>query len=332
MRGWKNPPLQGMDDPDGLAALRERYLTSMRTRGYSSETVEDRERELYVFILWARGRGLEQPGEIDRAVLEDYRTHLFDWRKADGAPLSFRTQGVRLTRIRDFFRWLTREGHIRANPASELDLPRTERKLPSMVLSADETEQILSLPTIDDPMGLRDRAILELFYAAAIRRTELVNLRLGDVDFGRALVVVRKGKGKKDRIIPIGGRARAWLEAYRDRARPLLAERRSTDLLFLSQSGTRLAPRKLSDRMSRYIRTSGVGKSGSCHLFRHTTATLMLEGGADIRFIQALLGHESLQTTQIYTRVATAKLAEVHAATHPGMGAGAQNLPAFASA
>jgi len=331
MRGAKNPPLQGMGDPEGLAALRERYLASLRTRGYSSETVEDRERELFVFITWARGRGLGRPDEINRAVLEDYRTHLFDHRKADGAPLSFRTQGVRLTRIRDFFRWLAREGHIPSNPASELELPRTERKLPSMVLSADEAEQILSLPTLGDPMGLRDRAILELFYAAAIRRTELVNLRLSDVDFGRDLLVVRKGKGKKDRITPIGGRARAWLEAYRDRARPQLAVGRHTDLLFLSRSGTRLAPKKLSDRVSQYVRTSGVGKPGSCHLFRHTTATLMLEGGADIRFIQALLGHESLQTTQVYTRVATAKLAEVHAASHPGMGGGAQYLPAFAA-
>jgi len=143
--------------------------------------------------------------------------------------------------------------------------------------------------------------------------------------------VVRKGKGKKDRVTPIGGRATAWLAAYRDRARPRLAAGRPTDLLFLSKLGTQLAPRKLSDRMSRYIRTSGVGKAGSCHLFRHSTATLMLEGGADIRFIQALLGHESLQTTQIYTRVATAKLAEVHAASHPGLGLGAQYLPAFAA-
>ena len=155
-----------------------------------------------------------------------------------------------------------------------------------------------------------------------MRRTELVNLKLSDIDTGRAVLTVRQGKGKKDRVVPMGVRAAAWLDAYRCQARPQLALRRDTDVLFLSRSGTPLSPRKLSGRVSGYIRRSGVGKPGSCHLFRHTTATLMLEGGADIRFIQALLGHESLQTTQIYTRVSVAKLSEVHAATHPGVRSG----------
>lgn len=306
-----------MDDPAGLAVYRDRYLASLQMRGYSQETVEDAGRELHTFILWATGRGLARPCEITKAALEDYRAHLFSWRKADGNPLSFRTQMVRLTRIRGFFRWLAREDHIPSNPASELELPRTERKLPSHVLSADEAEQVLALPVLSDPMGLRDRAILELFYATAIRRSELVNLRLGDVDLGRAVLTVRQGKGKKDRIAPLGQRAGRWIEAYRDMARPRLVGAQATDLLFLSRAGTRLSPKKLSGRVSAYVERSGVGKTGSCHLFRHTTATLMLEGGADIRFIQALLGHESLQTTQVYTRVSIAKLSEVHAASHP---------------
>lgn len=330
MRGRKNPPLPGLDDPASLASHRERYLASIEMRGNSPETVQDRRRELYAFIVWATGRGVATPADVSRQVLEDYQDHLFRLRRDDGRPLSFRTQLVRLTRIRGFFRWLAREGHIPSNPAAEMELPRTERRLPSNILSAQEAERVLNGPDVDDPLGLRDRAILELLYATAIRRSELAKLELGDIDCARGLLVVRQGKGKKDRLVPVGPRASAWLAAYIDHARPRLCRAHSGGVMFLSRSGRRLAPNKLSGRVSAYVRGSGLGKSGACHLFRHTAATLMLEGGADIRFIQAMLGHESLQTTQIYTRVSIAKLAEVHAATHPA--SAAARLPERAGA
>lgn len=134
----------------------------------------------------------------------------------------------------------------------------------------------------------------------------------------RKLIVIRKGKGGKDRIVPTGERALSWLAAYRDQARPQLVSGADDGALFLTARGAALNPKKLSDRVSAYVSAAGLNKSGSCHLFRHTAATLMLENGADIRFIQAMLGHESLDTTQIYTQVGIAKLAAVHAATHPG--------------
>ena len=176
----------------------------------------------------------------------------------------------------------------------------------------------MAVPDLGDPVGLRDRAILEVLYATAMRRTELTRLSLFDVDYGRQVIAVRQGKGKKDRVVPLGERAKAWLDAYRDQVRPQLVAGRDPGFLFLSTAGTPMSPKKLSDRISGYIERSGVGKPGSCHLLRHTAATLMLEGGADIRFIQALLGHESLETTQIYAKVSIGKLAEIHAATHPG--------------
>jgi len=319
MRGKKNPPLPGLDDPASLTAFRARYLTWLQVRGFSAETVETRGRDLYAFITWATERGLAEPREITKPILERYQRHLFHWRKEGGAPLSFRTQAGRLSRIRGFFQWLARENHILADPASTLELPKVERHLPATVLTAGEVERIMMVPDLEDPIGLRDRVILEVLYATAIRRTELTNLGVFDVDYGRAALIVRQGKGKKDRVVPIGERATRWLEAYRDQVRPQLVAGRESGVLFLSRAGTPLAPKKLSDRVSGYIERSGVGKPGSCHLFRHTAATLMLEGGADIRFIQALLGHESLETTQVYTQVSIAKLAEVHAATHPGV-------------
>ncbi len=129
---------------------------------------------------------------------------------------------------------------------------------------------------------------------------------------------MRQGKGNKDRVVPLGERGKAWLVAYRDRVRPGLVAGRDPGMLFLSRDGRPLEPKRLSEKVRGYVEAADVGKPGSCHLLRHTAATLMLEGGADIRFIQALLGHESLETTQIYTRVSVTKLAEIHAATHPG--------------
>lgn len=215
--------------------------------------------------------------------------------------------------LRAWFKWLARENHILSNPASELELPRPEKRLPALVLTADEAEAIMAMPDVATPLGLRDRAILELLYATAIRRSEPVNLKVHDVDYPRAMLIVRKGKGNKDRVLPLGELATVWLAAYRDRVRPGLVAGRESHHLFLSRQGTPLDPKRLSEKVRGYVEASGIGKPGSCHLLRHTAATLMLEGGADIRFIQAMLGHESLETTQIYTRVSALKLAEIHA-------------------
>ncbi len=312
------PPLPGRHDPDSLTCHMERFLEHMAVRNFSPVTVRNRRRDLTSFILWCAQRGLERPHEITRPVLERYQRHLYYHRKPNGEPLSFGSQAQLMVPVRAWFKWLTRENHILSNPASELDLPRPEKRLPALVLTAQEVETILALPDVSEPLGLRDRAMLEVFYATAIRRSELANLQLFDVDLARAILVVRKGKGNKDRVVPLGERARAWLVAYRDRVRPGLVAGRDPGHLFLSRDGLPFDPAHLSSKVHDYIAAGGAGKPGACHLLRHTAATLMLEGGADIRFIQALLGHESLETTQIYTHVSAARLAEIHAATHPG--------------
>lgn len=312
------PPLPGRHDPDSMANHMERFLGALAVRNYSGATIIDRRHGLSTFILWCHERGLERPHEVTKPVLERYQRHLYYHRKPNGEPLSFRTQAQRLVPIRAWFKWLACENHILSNPASELELPRPEKRLPALVLTADEAEAIMAMPDTGTALGLRDRAILELLYATAIRRSELVNLKVHDVDYPRAMLIVRKGKGNKDRVLPLGERATVWLAAYRDRVRPGLVAGRDSHHMFLSRQGTALDPKRLSEKVRGYVEASGIGKPGSCHLLRHTAATLMLEGGADIRFIQAMLGHESLETTQIYTRVSALKLAEIHAATHPG--------------
>jgi integrase/recombinase XerD len=318
MQGHRNPPLTGEGDPASLAGQRARYLAWLAARNFAADTIESRGRDLYAFIAWSAERGLVDPREITPPILERYQRHLHHWRKVDGRPLSFRTQGGRLARIRGFFRWLARQRVILTDPGAELELPRAERRLPAATLTAEEAEAVLAVPDLSDPAGLRDRAILELLYASGVRRTELIRLGLYDADFGRGLLMIRQGKGRKDRVVPMGERASAWLAAYLAKGRPQLVHGDDPGLLFLSTKGGPIKPKKLTARMGDYVRRSGVNKPGACHLLRHTAATLMLEGGADIRFIQELLGHASLETTQIYAKVAVVKLAQVHAQTHPG--------------
>ena len=199
-------------------------------------------------------------------------------------------------------------------------MPRPDRRLPEATLSATEVASVLRVPDISRPLGLRDRAILEVFYSCGIRRAELIALTEQDVDFERATVFVRCGKGAKDRYVPIGERALFWLRLYLGLARPALAGGIGTGRLFVSSAGTPICPDWLCRRVRGYFAAAGVTKRGSCHLLRHSVATLMLEGGADIRYVAELLGHARLETTQRYTRVSIERLRAVHAATHPAAG------------
>jgi integrase/recombinase XerD len=199
-----------------------------------------------------------------------------------------------------------------------LDLPRGKIRLPKCVLTASEAEQVINQPNVNEKLGIRDRAILETFYSTGIRRRELVNLRPVDLDLERGTVVIWQGKGHKDRVIPIGDRATAWIERYEVEVRPgLLIGDSAADVLFLTHLGKPFDPNQMTSLVGDYVKAAEIGKQGACHLLRHSMATLMHENGAGIRYIQEMLGHASLETTQIYTRVSIRKLKEVHTNTHP---------------
>jgi integrase/recombinase XerD len=176
----------------------------------------------------------------------------------------------------------------------------------------------MQLCDVAEPIGLRDRAILEVLYSTGIRRLETVQLKLYDLSLDRGLILVRQGKGKKDRYTPIGERAIAWLQKYIREARPQLAVEPDDRTVFLTAQGEPFHRDHLTWTVRERVVAAKLGKVGSCHLFRHTMATLMHEGGADIRYIQQMLGHEDIKTTQIYTQVAVRALQQIHAATHPG--------------
>jgi len=304
-------------DPRGMLVMLDRFLEWMRTKNYSEATIETRSRHIGYFINWGAERSVTRPAEVTKPILERYQRYLYLYRKRSGEPLSFRTQHAALVPLRAWFKWLTRQNHILYNPASELELPRLERRLPKHVLTIREAETVLAKADITDPLGLRDRAILETFYSTGMRRLELIGLKLFDMDVDRGTVMIRQGKGKKDRMIPIGERALQWIERYITDVRPHLVVNANDMTLFLTHTGEPFRPGRLSQVVSDYIDKAEIGKTGSCHLFRHTMATLMLENGADIRFIQAMLGHVKLDTTQIYTQVSIRKLKKIHELTHP---------------
>ncbi|MGA3050284.1 MAG: site-specific tyrosine recombinase XerC, partial [Terracidiphilus sp.] len=269
------------------------------------------------FLEWLKERGITEPVEVTRPVLERYQRHLFYSRKKNGEPLSFSSQHARLVPLRVWFRWMTRQNHILHNPASEIDLPRLGRSLPKVILSAQEVEQIMTLCDVEEPIGLRDRALMEVLYSTGMRRLEIVRLKLYDLQLDRGLILVNQGKGSKDRYVPIGARAAAWLEKYMREGRPQLVSEPDDFTVFLTAQGEPFSRDHLTFVVRGRIEDAKLGKGGACHLFRHTMATLMHENGADIRHIQALLGHEDIRTTQIYTQVAIRALQQIHAATHP---------------
>jgi integrase/recombinase XerD len=322
------PPIPGdRSDLAGFPRLVDEFCEHMAARGYSERTIGNRRAQLSHVVAWLADRGITRPAEVTRPVLESYQRWLYHYRKKDGEPLSFRSQSQRLLAVRAFYKWAARQRHVLHNPASEIELPRAERRLPRPALTAAEAELVLAQPDLGDPAGVRDRAMLEVFYSTGIRRSELAHLAVTDVDHERQTVLVRLGKGKKDRLIPIGERALTWVRKYLSDVRPRLAVAGDDDgTLFLSAEGTGFSLERLTQIAARYVKASGVPKTGACHLFRHTMATLMLEGGADIRYIQAMLGHAELSTTQIYAQVSVRALQAVHTATHPA----ASNTPRVA--
>ena len=267
---------------------------------------------------WWQERGLGEPIEITRPILERYQRWLYHYRKTNGQPLGFRTQHTRLQAIKSFFQWMARQNHLLHKPASEIVLPRMEHRLPKYVLTAEEAEQMIQQPDIHDPEGLRDRAILETFYSTGVRRMELAHLKLYDIDSDRRTLSIGRGKGRKDRVIPVGERALASIRKYLEKSRPFLMTTGGEDgTVFLSPMGEPFDRRQLTALVRRYLIDSNVGKMGGCHLFRHTVATLMLENGADVRVIQQMLGRAKLDTTELYTRVSINLLRQVYSATHP---------------
>ncbi|MBU3059885.1 tyrosine-type recombinase/integrase [Pseudomonas indica] len=304
--------------PTDLSGCVSFYVEDCLARGQSDSTANTKTALLQQFVLWCQAQGICDVSQVDLDLLERYRQHLYRYRKRrDHEPLKLSTQRMRLMAVTGLLKRLHAYGIVHSEPYARFPLPRVPRQIPKQIPDEEEIEPILHQTMINGRMELRDRAIVEVYYATGIRRAELAGLDIRDVDFKHQIVTVRKGKGRQDRRVPIAQRALDSVEQYLSELRGRLATVASGEALFLGETGKRIQNSKLTELVGRCIRRSGIGKSGSCHALRHATATHMLRHGADIRYVQEMLGHLCIESTQIYTHVTITDLQGVYSRTHP---------------
>ncbi|ONF90702.1 tyrosine-type recombinase/integrase [Leptospira santarosai] len=298
------------------------YLEWRRTgKGHHPSTLLGAHWYLEMFVTWCALREIRDPREVTLPLLERYRSQVMSLKnKNDGKEISHNQKHKRLAVVKDYFTWLVKKRVLYVNPGLDWEIPKLlKNTIPHNVLSVEEAERILSVPDVSIVYGLRDRSMLEVVYSTGIRRMELGNLDVSDIDFLSRTLLVRRGKGDKSRLIPISDRALVWVKKYLEKGRPTLSNRESEKSLYVNKYGKRMSLENITSLFIGYRRAAGVEKRQSVHIFRHTTATGMLDNGADIRHVQEMLGHEHLSTTQIYTHVAIRKLQEVYDKTHPSL-------------
>jgi integrase/recombinase XerD len=308
--------MQHSDIPQPIQTCVAAYLDWMGVQNYAQRSIEERQKILGYFQTWCRQTGITNIAQIQRVTVEAWQKHLHQQLKKSGGFLSITVQHNRLVQLQAFFTWLLKNGHVQSNPCSAVVLPKLPARLPRHILSTLDIEVVLILPDTSTPTGLRDRALLELLWSTGIRRRESADLTLRCIDWHRAVLTIRQGKGARDRVVPIGQRALYWLRRYLEQARPRLVNVDSP-YLFVTVRGRPFNRNSLGNLVHGYFIRSGVATGGSCHVFRHSMATAMLDHGADIRFVQEMLGHQRLETTQVYTHVSIEKLKTVHRTTHP---------------
>jgi site-specific recombinase XerD len=287
---------------------------SLMTRGMAEKTRRAYGLDVGELAAWSDQAGIS-PEAVGHRVLRRYAAHLAAARRDGGRALSRQTVARKLAAIRSFYGHMVERGTLDQNPADLVPSPRRPRGLPR-ALRADEVARLLDRIPVRTPLEKRDRALFELAYSCGLRCEEIVNLDLDSVDFDAEELRVL-GKGSKTRLVPIGEPAQAALERYLATARPPLTRDRSEPALFISKSGRRLSASDVRRRLRLWLQTASLAGRISPHVLRHSFATHLLEGGADLRAIQELLGHASLSTTQLYTRVESGRLRRQYARSHP---------------
>ena len=301
-----------------MPACIEFYLHSLLIKDFSQHTMALKRRHLTQFNEWLVSNAILDVMSVDIDVFENYMAYVRQLRvTATKQLLAASTIRCRLTTVRVFLRFLTKRGIVSNREVDKYELPSLGLPLPKPILSYDDVFKVLKQIPLTTVKGIRDRAIVECFYASGIRRGELVNLNLLDIDFSQQQLRITLGKGKKDRYVPFGKTAAKWLLKYLRDARPSLSTLQSGNAFFLNSLGTRFKPCLLSELMAKYIRKANINKTGACHQYRHAAATHMVDNDADIRHVQEFLGHASISTTQLYLHVSKAKLRSVYAKTHP---------------
>jgi tyrosine recombinase XerC len=288
----------------------QRYITHLQVeKDASPYTLRNYEHEIRQFLDFLKDEEVDSWDEVDRQILRRYLL----WLRKEGYVEA--SMARRLSELRSFCRYLVQEGELESNPMEVVSSPKVPKRLPRY-LRVEEIEALLNAPDISTPQGQRDRAILEILYAAGIRLSELVALNLSDLNFSKGQMLVW-GKGGKERIVLLGDPAVRALRTYINDGRTELLGKKTAKAMFLNRFGGRLSRRSIGLILDKYSKLSGLWKKVTPHLLRHTFATHMLEGGADLRAVQELLGHAQPTTTEIYTHVTPSRLREVYMKSHP---------------
>jgi integrase/recombinase XerD len=300
-----------------LSVEAERYLDHLAVeRGLSEHTLSAYRRDLRRYVAFLTRRDLHDPGAVEEATIRSFVASLSaSTHGADEAPYQASSVARTLSAVRSFHRFLLREGVTDLDPAAGVPQPRLPRSLPRPI-PLEDVRRLLEAPDDETPSGIRDRAILELLYGSGLRISELTGLDVDDIDLEEGSVRVL-GKGGKEREVPLGSFGRDAATAYLTRGRPALATAGSRGAVFLNARGGRLSRQSCARILGRYVRLAGIERRVTLHTLRHSFATHLLEGGADVRVVQELLGHASVATTQIYTLVTARHLREVYDESHP---------------
>lgn len=287
------------------------YLAHLKLeKNLSKNTVLSYKNDIYAFISFLKDSGIEDPSNISSDNIGGF----FKTLKELG--LSGSSSARYFSSLKGFFLYLLKNKYIIKNPIEKITAPKMSKKLPS-VLDINEIEKILSAPNVTDKLGLRDKAILELFYACGTRVSELINLKVNDLFFDDEIIRVF-GKGSKERLIPIGSSAIKWVGEYLKKCRPLLMKKsKSENNLFLNSRASKLSRMGIWKIIDRYVKEAGIERDVHPHTFRHSFATHLLEGGADLRAVQEMLGHADISTTQIYTHIDRDYIKQIHKQFHP---------------
>ncbi|MCX6174488.1 MAG: site-specific tyrosine recombinase XerD [Ignavibacteriales bacterium] len=287
------------------------YLTILRyEKNLSENTTKSYKNDLQKFLTFLSETKVKDFSEVTSNIIAKF----FERQRKSGADSA--TSARYMSSIKGFFRFLENNSYIEKNPTEKLSRVKKARKLPS-VLTLPEVEMILNAPQTGDTTGLRDKAILETFYSSGLRVSELLNLKINDLFFDDEVIRVL-GKGSKERIVPIGSSAINWIKEYLIRSRPHLEKKtKSQNFVFLNKRGTKLSRMWIWKIFDHYAKEAGISKNIHPHIFRHSFATHLLEGGADLRAVQEMLGHADISTTQIYTHVDRNYIKQEHKDHHP---------------
>ncbi len=289
----------------------QEYLVNLKLeQNRSDNTILSYKRDIEKFVEFIKKFHVDDFNRVTIGII----TKFFEHQKKIGIKNS--TSARYMSALKGFFDYLDRNNYLQENPFEKAARTQTSRALP-VVLSVEEVERILESPDISDKFGIRDRALLEMLYSSGLRVSELINLKINDIYFNEEIVRVT-GKGNKQRIVPVGSSALFWLDKYLKESRPLLMKKiKSGNYLFLSTRSTKLSRMSVWKIVNKYVVQANIEKEVHPHTFRHSFATHLLEGGADLRAVQEMLGHVDISTTQIYTHVNRDYVSQVHKEYHP---------------